>query len=358
MFAGHSTCGECFQKIIDPSQRIREGDLEGGAKCPHCRGPLSVKDITDYRHFCQEFCPERIATLFEGAASDSDPASDSESEESDDEEADEDDDLHDFVVPDDVDDDFDPPAHKAKDETPAGIDTAKKGKAKARKDKKDKKPKLTLAQLRVESLRSQTARRQYMKRLRKTWKPSAKIDKTMELITEIHANDPTEKILIFSQFTSLLDLVEVPLLESGHKYQRYDGSMKMDARAEAVTKFMYDDDQQILLISLKAGNAGLNLNKASRVIILDPFWNPFVEDQAVDRAHRMPQQREVHVHRLLVPETVEDRIIALQDQKRELILAALDEKAGRSISRLGVGDLMYLFGMGGRPPPNQHAIAQ
>ena len=97
------------------------------------------------------------------------------------------------------------------------------------------------------------------------------------------------------------------------------------------------------MVSLKAGNAGLNLIAASQVIILDPFWNPYVEEQAIDRAHRIGQQKPVRVHRILIPNTVEDRILALQDKKRELIEAALDEKASASIARLGVAELGFLF---------------
>lgn len=122
--------------------------------------------------------------------------------------------------------------------------------------------------------------------------------------------------------------------------------MKMDERADAVNAFMDDPNENVMLVSLKAGNAGLNLWKASRVIILDPFWNPFIEEQAVDRAHRMPQKREVHVHRIIVPETVEDRIVAIQDRKRDEINAALDEKASKSLTRLNLNELKYLFGMG------------
>lgn len=325
-------------------QAIREGNEDGGAKCHSCRVPLSRNLITDYKHFCQVFAPEKAAQLFPGENDDEDGSQTDSDSDSDEEDDDGDfDDLDGFVVPDDVDDDFDAPVHGA-----AASSSAKRESKKA-KGKRPAKPKKTLVQLKQESLRNKSAKAKYLKRLRKGYKSSSKIDKTLELISEIRAKDKTEKILIFSQFTSLLDLVEVPLEERGLKYQRYDGSMKMDDRADAVSRFMDEPDQQIMLISLKAGNAGLNLNKASQVILLDPFWNPFVEDQAVDRAHRMPQQREVHVHRVLVPETVEDRIITLQDKKRELINEALDEKAGRSISRLGVGDLLYLFGLGRRP---------
>jgi SNF2 family DNA or RNA helicase len=103
-----------------------------------------------------------------------------------------------------------------------------------------------------------------------------------------------------------------------------------------------------MLISLKAGNAGLNLVAASRVIILDPFWNPFIEMQAVDRAYRIGQQNAVEVHRILIQSTVEDRIIELQEKKRTLVNAALDETANKSLGRLGARELAYLFGVGGR----------
>lgn len=101
-----------------------------------------------------------------------------------------------------------------------------------------------------------------------------------------------------------------------------------------------------MLISLKAGNAGLNLVAASRVVILDPFWNPFIEMQAVDRAHRIGQQNPVEVHRILVEGTVEDRIITLQEQKRNLVESALDETAAKSVGRLDVQQLAFLFGGG------------
>ncbi|KAF2662474.1 hypothetical protein K491DRAFT_585050 [Lophiostoma macrostomum CBS 122681] len=346
---GHDCCGECFQKLVDPAKAIREGNEHNGPSCHICRGPLTSDKITDYRHFCKVFSPEKGIQVFgdsgdensqdDGAGS----GSELESEESDDD----DDDLDGFIVPDDAEDDFEPPVpqkRSSKKHSSKKLKESKKAKGKA-----PAKPKTTLAQLKQQSMKNKAAKRKYLRRLRKDWITSSKIEKTLQLVSEIRANDPTEKILVFSQFTSLLDLLEVPLDERSVKYQRYDGSMKMDDRAEAVNRFMDEPDQQLMLISLKAGNAGLNLNKASQVIILDPFWNPFIEDQAVDRAHRMPQQREVHVHRVLVPETVEDRICELQNKKRDLITSALDENAGKSISRLGVSELMYLFGMRERP---------
>ncbi|KAF2246725.1 hypothetical protein BU26DRAFT_431154 [Trematosphaeria pertusa] len=340
MPCGHTACGECFQKLVDPA--LREGNEDSVPKCPHCRGTLSSSRITDYQHFCKVYCPEKLDSV--GGTSDAESYPEEEEEEE--EEEDDDDSLDGFIVPDDdFEDDHRQDEQNESDDAQGPVQVKKvKGKAKAM-GKTNAKPKATLAQLKKESLRNKKAKRKYLKRLQKTWTSSAKIDKTMELLTAIHANDPTEKTLIFSQFTSLLDLLEVPLLQQNFTYQRYDGSMQMNDRVEAVNRFMDHANEKIMLVSLKAGNAGLNLYKASQVIILDPFWNPFIEDQAVDRAHRMPQHREVHVHRVLVPETVEDRICALQDKKRDIINTALDERAGKSITRLGVRELQYLFGL-------------
>jgi SNF2 family DNA or RNA helicase len=365
---GHTICGECVQRLVDPTNAIRDGNENGGvAKCPHCRGELKASRITDYKHFCKVFCPEKLHPdellgddeADENAESDSD---DEDESEEDDDEADSKGNLAGFVVSDE-DEDEEEKEEEDEDETqateagPARNTTHAKSKGKAKgkcrvkaknkgKGKARAEPKKTLAQLKKDSLKNKAAKAKYLRRLRKTWMPSAKIEKTMEILDQIMKNDPSEKILIFSQFTSLLDLLEVPISDKKMRYQRYDGSMKMSDRADAVDKFMDDKDEKIMLLSLKAGNAGLNLAKASQVILLDPFWNPFVEEQAVDRAHRMPQPREVVVHRVLVPETVEDRICALQDKKRDLIEAALDENTGRSLTRLNVQELRYLFGMG------------
>jgi SNF2 family DNA or RNA helicase len=119
--------------------------------------------------------------------------------------------------------------------------------------------------------------------------------------------------------------------------------MSADARNSAVIKFTDDPHCNVMLVSLKAGNSGLNLTAASQVIIFDPFWNPYIEEQAIDRAHRIGQQRPVKVHRILVENTVEVRILNLQEKKRKLIEAALDEKASKDIGRLGVSELSFLF---------------
>ena len=358
---GHTVCGECVQKLLDPTRGIRDGrEVAGAAKCPTCRGELKAAMITDYKHFCRVHAPEKLDPADRTASEEPDSDSDSDSDSEDDEEAeeeaddiDENGDLADFVVPDgdgsdyeaeapdEVDDEEasqDGPVAKSKRQKKKGVKGKGKAKAKA-------KTKVTLAQLKKESLRNKAAKAKYLRRLRKNWISSAKIERTMQLVSDIVAKDPTEKILIFSQFTSLLDLLEVPMLERHMRYQRYDGSMSMSDRADAIERFMDNADERIMLLSLKAGNAGLNLANASQVIILDPFWNPYVEEQAIDRAHRMPQQREVTVHRVLVPDTVEDRICQIQDKKREMIDTALDEKSSKSLTRLGARELRFIFGM-------------
>ena len=134
------------------------------------------------------------------------------------------------------------------------------------------------------------------------------------------------KALIFSQWTSLLDLCEPGLQAAGLPFCRLDGSTR--DRAGVVTRFQDPDGPPVMLISLKAGGTGLNLTAADHVFLLDPWWNPAVEDQAADRAHRIGQERPVIVHRLVAEETVEERILALQARKRAIAEAALEDAAG------------------------------
>ncbi|KXT05179.1 hypothetical protein AC578_8395 [Pseudocercospora eumusae] len=225
-----------------------------------------------------------------------------------------------------------------------------KGKGKQKEKKKKIKAAKTLAELKKEASRNKAAKKKYLKRLRKDYVGSAKIEKTMEILEDIMKDKEGEKVLIFSQWTSLLDLLEIPIDEQDYTYRRYDGGMSAPMRGNAVDDFCDErKNVRIMLVSLKAGNAGLNLNMASQVIILDPFWNPYIEEQAIDRAHRIGQKRPVKVHRVLIKDTVEDRIIALQDKKRRLISEALDEQQSQQLGRLGVRELAYLFGITSHP---------
>ncbi|KAF1825084.1 uncharacterized protein K489DRAFT_352251 [Dissoconium aciculare CBS 342.82] len=344
---GHDACSECFAKIADPANAIQNGDEGGGAKCPQCRGPIDTKKLTDFASFKRVHMRDLMTEAeleAEGAtAGGSDQDSDSDTDDSDDESGDGSDDdeidsLDGFVVDDD--------AERVKDNGKGKV----KKESKDKKKKKKTKPTMTLAELKKLASRNVKARKAYLRRLRKDYVGSAKIDKTMELLESIMADPEGEKILIFSQWTSLLDLLEIPIDDKGFGYRRYDGSMSAKMREDAVDDFKNSSkDVRIMLISLKAGNAGLNLNMASQVIILDPFWNPYIEEQAIDRAHRIGQVRPVKVHRVLIPGTVEDRIIELQEKKRALISQALDEKQASALARLGVQELAYLFGVTSNP---------
>ena len=215
-------------------------------------------------------------------------------------------------------------------------------KQKGKKKAEEVKPHMLKA-LRKDSRKNKAARRRYMHYLRDNWQPSAKVTKACEIVMSLRHTE--EKIIIFSVFTGLLDLLEVQMkYQLAINYCRYDGGMSATQRDEATRKFTDNPRVKVMLVSLKAGNAGLNLTAASHVILMDPFWNPFVEMQAVDRAHRIGQQRPVTVHRLLVQGTVEDRIVKLQEQKRSLVNAALDEGASKTLGRLSTEDLCMIFG--------------
>ncbi|RVD86785.1 uncharacterized protein DFL_005043 [Arthrobotrys flagrans] len=217
---------------------------------------------------------------------------------------------------------------------------SKKAKGKQKKEKRV----LNLSDKRALAVRNKKARKKYFRELAKDWHSSAKIEKVREILRRIRENDPSEKTIIFSSFTSFLDLLSIPLTgEDKFDCERYDGSMTAKDRNNAVLNFTENPDVTVMLVSLKAGNSGLNLTIASHVIIIDPWWNPYVEEQAIDRAHRIGQERPVFVHRLIIVNTVEDRILKLQEQKREIISAAMDEDAIKGLNRLSVNDLMYLF---------------
>lgn len=338
---GHDTCRDCFVRIADPANAIREGN-EGApkARCPHCRADIDPKRITDFQSFKRVYMPELLTeeekAEFDIIESGSDDEG-SQAEEVDDEDSE----AEEAGALDEIDAGL-PPSKKQKEKTRG----KGKGKGKGKEKAKQKHTQLTLAELRKHANRSASARKKYLRRLREDYQDSAKIRKTTELLAQIMSDPEGEKVLIFSQWTSLLDLVEVRVEEGGWGYRRYDGSMNAKMRADAVDDFKdKQKDVRVMLVSLKAGNAGLNLNVASQVIILDPFWNPYIEEQAIDRAHRIGQARPVKVHRILVQQTVEDRIVELQENKRKLIEQALDEREASQLGRLGARELAYLFGV-------------
>jgi superfamily II DNA or RNA helicase len=167
---------------------------------------------------------------------------------------------------------------------------------------------------------------------------SAKLDSLREILQE--ALDGGHRTLVFSQFTSMLDLIGKALDEDGIRFVRLDGSTK--DRQSVVRSFQEGGDVPVFLISLKAGGVGLNLTAADTVIHFDPWWNPAVEDQATDRTHRIGQNRVVTSIKLVCRNTVEERVLGLQTRKRGLLEGVLDEESASA--RLTAADLAELVG--------------
>ncbi len=168
-------------------------------------------------------------------------------------------------------------------------------------------------------------------------KTSSKVVLLRETLEEIVAEG--HKALVFSQWTGLLDRIEPALKGAGLAFTRLDGSTR--DREAVVNAFQDPDGPPVMLISLKAGGTGLTLTAADHVFLVDPWWNPAVEDQAADRAHRIGQERPVLIHRLVAENTVEERILALQERKREIADAALGE--ANQAGGLSKNDLLALL---------------
>lgn len=167
--------------------------------------------------------------------------------------------------------------------------------------------------------------------------------KTEILIEELKNIIPAHRALVFSQFTGMLDLLERDLGKAGIRFQRLDGSTAIGERQELVNNFQdSESDVQVFLLSLKAGNAGLTLTAADYVFLFDPWWNAAVENQAIDRTHRIGQQSHVFAYRMICKGTVEERIINLQQKKKKLAedLVTTDEGF---LKALTLEDLKYLL---------------
>ncbi|KAJ5989844.1 hypothetical protein N7522_010051 [Penicillium canescens] len=303
---GHHVCSECWIRIMDnaaANPAAIDDDISPLIKCQNCRGPVDPSKLTDTLSFQKVHDPSSLPEPTE----ETDATNDAEDDEA-----------------------------TASSSSESDSDTEEEDAPAKNK---------SLAQLRTIAHRNKSEKKKYLRRLEKGWFPSTKIEKTIEILQANEDRGLDEKTIIFSQFTSLLDLLEVPISRRGWNHTRFDGSMGLRERNAAVTAFTNDPSCKIMLVSLKAGNSGLNLVAASHIILFDPFWNPYIEDQAVDRAHRIGQIREVFVHRLLIENTVEDRIVFLQDQKRELISGALDEGGTMNVTRLDARELAYLFGV-------------
>ena len=168
---------------------------------------------------------------------------------------------------------------------------------------------------------------------------SIKLD---ELAREITENISDHKALVFSQFLGMLALVRAKLDELGVKYEYFDGSTSAPDREKAIQSFQNDPSVRVFLISLKAGGVGLNLTAADYVYIVDPWWNPAVEQQAIDRTHRIGQTKNIFAYRMICKDTIEDKIIQLQEKKRALAKELITDDNG-FVKTLTREDVEYLF---------------
>eukprot|EP00002_Diphylleia_rotans_P007861 TRINITY_DN1753_c0_g1_i10.p1 TRINITY_DN1753_c0_g1~~TRINITY_DN1753_c0_g1_i10.p1 ORF type:complete len:319 (-),score=52.01 TRINITY_DN1753_c0_g1_i10:226-1182(-) len=171
---------------------------------------------------------------------------------------------------------------------------------------------------------------------------STKISALMKELYRLRQDDRSIKSIVFSQWTGMLNLVETALQGAGILFARLDGNMSQAQRESSIRLFKTDSETSVILISLKAGGLGLNLPEASRVFMLDPWWNPAAEEQAIDRVHRLNQTRPVMVIRFIIQDSIEDKILELQEKKRLLAHGALSRNPSE-LRQLRLEDLKLLF---------------
>ncbi|KAK3318252.1 helicase-like protein [Apodospora peruviana] len=176
--------------------------------------------------------------------------------------------------------------------------------------------------------------------------PEAKSSKTEALLKILQATMKNEgsKVIIFSQWTSFLNVIQQQLVEAGYKHTRIDGNMKFSQRDAAIQALDTDPETRIMLASLSVCSVGLNLVAADTVILADSWWAPAIEDQAVDRVHRLGQKRPTTVWRLVMEGTVEERVLDIQARKRELVTKAFQEKGKKKqVKETSMSDLRKLL---------------
>ncbi|KAJ5674841.1 DNA repair protein RAD16 [Penicillium maclennaniae] len=175
------------------------------------------------------------------------------------------------------------------------------------------------------------------------WTSSTKIETLLYELYLQRSKSHTPKSIIFSQFTSMLQLVEWRLRHAGFNTVMLDGTMTPAQRQKSIEHFMTNADVEVFLVSLKAGGVALNLTEASRVFIVDPWWNPAAEWQSADRSHRIGQQRPCVITRLTIEDSVESRIVQLQEKKANLIRGTINKDQGEALEKLTPEDMQFLF---------------
>jgi len=168
---------------------------------------------------------------------------------------------------------------------------------------------------------------------------SIKLD---ELSSQLHSVVGEHKVLVFSQFLGMLSLIREKLTAEGIKFEYFDGSSTTTQRQAAIKNFQEDESTRVFLISLKAGGMGLNLTAADYVYLMDPWWNPAVEQQAIDRTHRIGQTQNIFAYRFICKDTVEEKIMKLKAKKQALVKDIVSDD-GKFVKNLSKEDIEYLF---------------
>ncbi|KAI4726744.1 hypothetical protein E4T49_05401 [Aureobasidium sp. EXF-10728] len=174
------------------------------------------------------------------------------------------------------------------------------------------------------------------------WTSSTKIEMLVYDLYKLRSKKQTLKSIVFSQFTSMLQLIEWRLRRAGFNTVMLDGSMTPQQRQKSIEHFMTDPDVEVFLVSLKAGGVALNLTEASRVFIVDPWWNPAAEWQSADRCHRIGQRRPCVITRLCIEDSVESRIVMLQEKKANMINGTINNDRV-AMEKLTPEDMQFLF---------------
>ncbi|OLP86707.1 DNA repair protein RAD16 [Symbiodinium microadriaticum] len=171
---------------------------------------------------------------------------------------------------------------------------------------------------------------------------STKIEALLQEIQKMQAADPSSKALVFSQFTRFLELIEWRLKREGISAATVLGSMPIVSRNNIIVSFQTEPSLKVLLISLKAGGEGLNLQAADHIFLMDPWWNPAAEAQAIQRAHRIGQTRPVKATRFVAANTIEEKIIELQEKKQTVFDCTVGN-SNQALQRLTAEDIQFLF---------------
>ncbi|GAA5965007.1 hypothetical protein JCM8115_005679 [Rhodotorula mucilaginosa] len=342
---GHIFCMGCIEDYLQgaaPQDHDEEGAelkcKENQRPCPMCRKPISREEV--YRLEAFQPTDEEICTA---ANLEADVGNDDDDSES----------LNGFIVDDDEEDDDGDygKAPQKKKKVPR-----MQNRAVIQSDEDESEAEEEPAPRRVKKNKSSDKGKEKADDKGKvkttfTWGdqgPSTKILWAYNELDRMFAENPTDKVIIISSFTSALDLMNEFLLRKGVKSCRYQGDMNISEREEAIRRLKKSNKCKVMLLSLKCGGVGLTLTRANRVIALDLAWSTAVESQAFDRVHRIGQEKEVVVNRLTIKDTVEQRILALQEKKQSLADAATGEGNGQKMGKLTVDDLAGLFGLNRR----------